>query len=129
MISWFEKNNKLSWVITFIGAGLIFYISSLVFIPPTTGYALGVESILYHICAFFGLGLFLQISLNKGEKNWLVLIAGIFIAIAYGVSDEFHQVFVLGRNCSVLDVGWDSIGIVFSAMVYVISLEFRKQNL
>ncbi len=129
MISWFEKHNKVSWVITIIGAVLIFYMSTLSFKLGVGGSGLGIESILYHICAFFLFSLFLQISLLKGKKNWFVLIAGIFIAIAYGVSDEFHQLFVLGRNCSVLDIGWDSIGIIFSAIIYAIFLEFKKQKL
>ena len=128
MISWFEKYNKVSWIITIIGAGLIFYISSLSF-EGIGGSGLGIYSILYHICAFFLFSLFLQISLLKGKKNWFVLITGILIAIAYGVSDEFHQLFVIGKQCSALDVAWDSIGIIFSAMIYVIFLESRKQNL
>lgn len=35
-------------------------------------------------------------------------------AFAYALSDEFHQAFVPGRQCSLLDVGWDLVGAVIA---------------
>ncbi len=41
MIFWFEKHNKISWIITILIAIFIFYISSLSFEPtPAGGFAL-----------------------------------------------------------------------------------------
>jgi hypothetical protein len=39
------------------------------------------------------------------------------IAIAYAVSDEFHQSFVEGRTASPLDVAIDSIGIILASVL------------
>ncbi len=126
MIKWFEKHNRTSWEIFVLIGLFIFYMSSLEFKGISLGAGTGIYSIIYHIVVFFFFSLFLQISLHKGKENWFLLIAGILISITYGVSDEIHQLFVIGRQCSALDVIWDSIGIVFSTLVYVISLEFRK---
>ena len=125
MIKWFERHNRVSWEIFVLIGLFIFYMSSLSF-EGVSGAGLGIGSILYHIVVFFFFSLFLQISLHKGKENWFLLMAGIFISLAYGVSDEIHQLFVIGRNCSLLDVVWDGVGIVFSALVYKISFEFRK---
>lgn len=36
----------------------------------------------------------------------------ILVAVAYAISDEIHQLFVLGRSGSVLDIGLDFMGAV-----------------
>ncbi|MBU4308781.1 MAG: VanZ family protein [Nanoarchaeota archaeon] len=128
MIKWFEKHNRTSWEIFVLIGLFIFYMSSLSF-SGVGDSTLGSYSIIYHIVVFFFFSLFLQISLHKGKEDWFLLIAGIFISLAYGVSDEIHQLFVAGRQCSLLDIVWDGVGIVFSAMIYWISLEFKKQKL
>lgn len=125
MISWLEKNNKLSWAITAIIAITIFYLSSL---NLESGSAkTNTISILYHISAFFFLSLFLLISIVRKEKKNLILLA-IMIAIFYGISDEIHQFFVPGRNTSLLDVFLDSLGTLYAFMIYFISLEYRDKR-
>ena len=125
MITWFEKHSKLSWIITILIAIGIFYISSLTF---ESGSRAGsdVNAILYHIFAFFFLAFFLLISLIKGE-NKEFLFLGIAIAILYGVSDEFHQLFVSGRHSSFGDVFYDTAGILFASFLYI-SFVYRKKN-
>ena len=123
MISWLEKNNKLSWTITAIIAITIFYLSSLNLGSRSTN----TISMLYHISAFFFLSLFLLISIVRKEKKNLILLA-IMIAIFYGISDEIHQFFVPGRNTSLLDVFLDSLGTLYAFMVYFISLEYRGKR-
>lgn len=124
MINWFEKHHRISWIITIVIAGVIFYISSLTF---AKGYGKGgsINATLYHIFAFFFLAFFLLISLIKGENKKLLLI-GIVIGILYGISDEFHQSFVPGRYSSFGDVLLDVIGILFASLSYNISLNYRK---
>ena len=123
MISWLEKNNKLSWTITAIIAITIFYLSSLNLGSGSTN----TISMLYHISAFFFLSLFLLISIVRKEKKNLILLA-IMIAIFYGISDEIHQFFVPGRNTSLLDVFLNSLGTLYAFMVYFISLEYRDKR-
>jgi VanZ family protein len=124
MIKWFERHNKITWSITILGAIIIFYMSSLTFEPgPLT--TPNINSILYHILAFFFFGLFLLISLIKGKIKYLIFILGIIISIAYAISDEIHQFFVLGRSCSLSDVFLDIVGISFACMIYLI-LKYKE---
>jgi VanZ family protein len=54
-----------------------------------------------------------KISFNKA------LIFSFIFALFYAFSDEFHQLFVRGRHCSLWDVAIDSIGIlIFSIACY-----------
>jgi VanZ family protein len=124
MISWFEKYSGLSWFITAALAVAVFFISSLTF-PSVAPSAPSINAILYHIVAFFLLGLFLLISLVKGEKMYLIVPA-VLIAMTYGLTDEFHQLFVPGRTSAVSDFMLDTLGIIFAATVYAISLELRN---
>ena len=127
MISWFEKHNKLSWIITLIIAVMIFYISSLTFGPSgAPGRGTNIYAILYHIFAFFFLALFLAISMVRG-KNKALLFLVIILSAAYGISDELHQFFVPGRNSALSDVFLDSVGIIFAVIIYFITVEYRKR--
>ena len=126
MISWFEKHNALSWAITVLIAVFIFYFSGLTF--EGVGGDGGIKnwmSIVYHISIFFFLSLFLFISLIKGKSNSKLFLFAMLILISYGVLDEIHQFFVQGRFCSVIDVFFDLIGILFAFMIYLSSLRLR----
>ena len=127
MIFWFEKHNKISWIITILIAIFIFYISSLSFEPtPAGGFAL--DTIIYHFYAFFFLCLFLLISLTRGKfKNKNLIFISIILAILYGISDEIHQLFVAGRVCAISDVLVDSIGIFLAGYLYLSVLLGRKK--
>lgn len=115
MISWFEKNREISFLITIIIAILIFYISSLTF--PAGG-GTGYISYIYHFTAFSYLALFLLISLVRGKPSNLIVL-GIVLAVIYGISDEIHQYFVPGRYPSLKDILINSIGILITSIAYV----------
>jgi len=53
MIRWFEKYNKLSWLITVFGAGMIFYLSSISYFLDIVKGGINIISIIYHTSAFF----------------------------------------------------------------------------
>ena len=127
MIKWFEEHNKLSWAITILIAVIIFYLSTLSFTKGIggIGYITSWRSIVYHIVIFFALSLFFFISLLQGKENYKLFLFSILILISYAILDEIHQFFVIGRFCSVLDVGFDLLGILFAFMVYLISLKSR----
>ena len=122
MISWFEKYNKLSWLITIITAVIIFYVSSLTFKPgPPTGF--NWQPIAYHFYSFLFLEVFLLISITRGKnENKNLIFIAIIIAVFYGISDEIHQLFVPGRACAFSDFLIDSAGILFAGLIY--SLKF-----
>ena len=123
MIKWFEFHSKVSWLIVILIAIGIFYVSSQTFPPSQTGSQL--KPIIYHITAFFLFSSFLMFALVKGENNFLIILA-VAIAIFYGITDEIHQSFILGRHASLTDILVDNVGITFSFLIYMISLELRK---
>ena len=124
MVLRFEKHNKLCWVITFFIAILIFYVSSLE-LAAGGGAGSNFKAMAYHISIFFFLAFFLAMALTNGNNKKLIVLA-VVLALVYGISDEFHQFFVPGRNMSLFDVFLDSIGIVFAAMSYFIVTEIQK---
>lgn len=83
----------------------IFYLSSQSSIP----YYIDVPNIdkLFHFIIYFILGLLL--SLIPISRTVLILIG-----ILYGASDEFHQSFIEGRECSLIDFLFDSLGILLA---------------
>ncbi|NOZ12731.1 MAG: hypothetical protein GXO69_03670 [Acidobacteria bacterium] len=60
---------------------------------------------LEHIAAYFVLG-FLARKAAPSAPFWMILL---FVSL-YGLSDEFHQYFVPGRDCSLLDFAADVSG-------------------
>jgi subtilisin family serine protease len=64
---------------------------------------------------------------GKSKRKSLIAIA-LLLALAYGVSDEFHQLFVRGRNCSLSDFLIDSAGIYLACFLYTVSLSLRRQG-
>ena len=59
MIGWFERHNKISWIITILIAAFIFYVSSWTsksIGPPVASW----QAIAYHFVAFFFLAAFLS---------------------------------------------------------------------
>jgi len=126
MISWFEKNNKISLIISLFIAIAMFYISSLTFGGSGEQEGTNLFAILYHIVAYFFLALFLGFALIKGKDKHLFIIVILF-SIFYGITDEIHQYFVPGRSASVSDIGINFIGIIFSSLFYLVSIEYRKK--
>jgi len=125
MISWFEKHNKISWIITILIVIMIFYLSTLSFKGAPVG-GFGWKPIAYHFYAFFFLSAFLLISLIKGEpKNKNIIPIAILIAVLYGVSDEIHQLFVPGRAFTIPDILTDSAGVLFAGLLYCL-LRFKQ---
>jgi len=119
MITWFNNHPKTSWLITIIIAIIIFYLSSNT-LPIGSTQTTNIFSILYHFFAFFFFATFLLISLVQGKINKPLLIIGIILAILYGISDEFHQSFVPGRQSSIKDVLTNTAGILLSGTIYSI---------
>lgn len=125
MLTWFEKHNKFSAVITLFGAIAIFYISSLTFTAGAGGPSF--LTTLYHFCAFFCFAFFLLISSVQGQEKYQIFSLAILISILYGISDEVHQLFVSGRHFTFSDIFVDTLGVLFASMIYFISIEYRKK--
>lgn len=75
-----------------------------------------------HFTEYLILGLLcLNMIKSFGLKSFLAII----ICILYAISDELHQLFVIGRSCELRDVFIDSLGSVSGIIIYNL-IEKRK---
>jgi VanZ family protein len=98
---------------------LIFYLSSLSN-PHIPDFGFSWQDKVIHAGAFFVYGVVLQLFLAKtvgvtSQKKYVIfyLVIGCF----FGASDEFHQYFVPGRSCELLDWLADTIGLLLSFFI------------
>lgn len=72
-----------------------------------------------HCLEYFILALLVANVLRRfGKRPKEVFITILFVCLLYAVSDEFHQSFVPGRSCEVLDVIIDFSGSFIGTIVY-----------
>jgi VanZ family protein len=96
---------------------LLFFLSSLSTIPPPPS---GFTDKHEHFFFYGILGALSLRALAKGTWRGVTLatvVAAIAISTAYGVSDEFHQRFVPGRDYEVLDMAADGLGAAMAAVL------------
>jgi VanZ family protein len=106
----------LAWAATLAYMGLIFYCSSLSILPIPMRFL--YQDKLMHGAAYFILACLLSHSISNGGLKRRFLLA-FLIASLYGISDEFHQHFVPGRDVSVWDWLADSVGAWVGAFLYL----------
>jgi VanZ family protein len=86
----------------------IFYLSSIPDIPIAEPLAISGHSI-----GYFVLAVLVVRALAGGLPRRIgvrVAAIALLVTVVYGISDEFHQSFVPGREASVYDVVTDAIG-------------------
>lgn len=74
-----------------------------------------------HLTEYAGLGFLISRALMHtypARLKWVLLIAPI-LGTLYGISDELHQSFVPGRDCSGWDVLADFFGSSIGVLIYV----------
>jgi len=84
-----------------------------------------------HVLEFMILTLLLFRAIKFSDVDFKkAIVYSFIIALFYAFSDEFHQFFVIGRQCSIKDVGIDSIGIFIAAgLCYIRNRKGRNRNL
>lgn len=115
------------WTLALLAyCGLIYYLSDQSTLPvPMLFHA---QDKLIHAAAYAGMAfLFWQAGrawmLRYGLSGWRFLaIAGIVFCSLYGVSDEWHQSFIAGRDASVFDWVADTVG----ALLLTVLLQKRE---
>ncbi len=94
----------------------IFYASSLTS-PPTP---VGVSDKTLHLVTYAGLTLLLVRALAGGRWSGVTLFslaAACGITVLYGLSDEWHQTWTVGRTPELGDVAADATGAVLAATI------------
>lgn len=125
-----SQSSLLVWYLLPLAGycALIFYLSSQsdVVLPS---FASQSDKLL-HLAEYAVLGAlayrFFQRLLPEKSKVFVVMVAFLF-ALVYGLSDEFHQSFVQGRDSSWLDVLADAAGGYVGARLTMII--FRKETI
>jgi len=92
---------------------MLFWLSSLSRPPRPPG----VSFYAVHIAAYAGLAALTARATGKGlrDVSWRAVCAAIIISALYGVTDEYHQLFVPGRTFEVLDMVADAFGSIVGA--------------
>ncbi len=114
----------------FVYASLIFFLSSLSRFPDEVPSFLGFDKIV-HFIEYFILGVFLYRWFSNmdgcpGRKR--ALTATIFVGIIYAFTDEWHQSFVPGRDSSLFDVLFDSLGVAAASFFSPFLLQGVKKS-
>ena len=70
-----------------------------------------------HFVAYTGLAVLTARATTRGLRNvsWRAVLAAILISSLYGVTDEYHQLYVPGRTFDVLDMAADALGSIVGA--------------
>src|SRR3990172_10487281 len=101
-------------------AMLLFCLSS---IPSNSLPSIDIEyfDLFLHFSFYSVFGYFLGIAC-VGSGNSLskkVVTLAMFIGVLYGASDEFHQLFVTGRQAAVSDFIADRLGVMFGLYIFL----------
>ncbi|MBN2097271.1 MAG: VanZ family protein [Candidatus Omnitrophica bacterium] len=105
------------WLPVYLYAGLIFIYSSLSS-PPGLSYILYGDKLL-HLAEYAILGFLVARALKNSSAPQLrrhFRVYAILFSLVYGLSDEFHQHFVPGRQVEVLDLVADGLGAFFGQL-------------
>lgn len=105
------RRFQTAWLPVIACATLIFALSGI----PSLSSGLGDWDLILrkfaHVSIYALLGALLARAL---ERDAAALVCG----IAYAVSDEVHQHFVPGRSGAVLDVGFDTLGVIAGILAF-----------
>lgn len=111
------RRTWVHWVPAVLWAGTIFLLSAQTRLPATPGAFSDKHA---HALAFGLLALACLHGLVQGQ--WRTVRArqafvAALLAVAYGLSDEWHQAFVPGRMSDWADVGADATGAIVAAVL------------
>jgi VanZ family protein len=111
-----SKNFDFIMLIAY--CGLIFWLSNQERLP--TPHLFDNEDKFHHFTAYAVMaGLAWRALKHLIRSKEALFVSSVVFCSLYGVSDEWHQSFVVGRQCSVLDWTADTLGaMTLSALLY-----------
>lgn len=107
-----ESGPAIHWVIVFVYAALIWFVSDCTLPrPPGFYYRYQVDKIL-HFIEFAGFAILLCRAVRRTVEVSMLTVMLVAVAIAggYALSDEIHQRYVIGRSSDWKDVASDVAG-------------------
>ncbi|MBU1045389.1 MAG: VanZ family protein [Candidatus Omnitrophica bacterium] len=115
-----DRHFRVYWLPVIIWAILIFILSSISRFPkelePVFSFDKLAHTIEYAIFGFFWARAFRNSSQKNFKKFFRIL--AIICVIVYGITDEWHQSFVLYRTASIMDLLYDGLGGMIGQMFY-----------
>lgn len=85
---------------------------------------------LAHYTLYFVLGILSFLVVKDYSINKKLIIYSLLICFLYACSDEFHQLFVIGRSARVLDVIIDTFGSFCSISIfYIFNKKISKRSI
>lgn len=95
---------------------LIFYMSSNPVPPPAREVPIFYDIKLIHIIEYGILSALYFYAIDKTSKIPLIwkMIYAVMLTLIYGLTDEFHQIFVPGRSARIADVAANVIGAIIT---------------
>ena len=110
--------------------GIIFAVSSIGMLPSVDR---GLVDQLMHWAGHLGeyavLSFLLLRALNDGRSvTRREIVITLIVAAVYGLSDEWHQTFVPGRNGELWTVGLDTVGAAMGWMAYVRTRRMKDEG-
>ncbi len=114
--------NPKFWFPVFGYSAIIFYLSSIPAGAPIL--SLPIWDKLEHTLEYLPLGFLVSRALahSKPWHKWGIWVFAALGGFAYGLSDEFHQSFVPGRESSIWDAGADFFGSAIGAGTYLFAI-------
>jgi VanZ family protein len=83
-------------------------------------------SIVYHFGVFFMFTFFLTLTFINKKLDKRTIFIVLLISIAYSLSDEFHQLFVVGRFADVKDLLTDFSGSICSVLAIKLIEKWKR---
>ena len=114
-----KRSIALAWAPAAAYMALIWVLSSISTLPVVQH--LPFQDKVAHFVEYTVLGLLYSHALarSSAKRGGLLLFAAASaLAVLWGASDELHQYFVPGRDCSILDWAADGVGAVVGALLY-----------
>lgn len=106
------------WLPPVVWMGLIFVVSAQPSLPSVPGRWDLLLKKTMHVAAYAILTwLYFRALRGWWSDDARVRFAGVALAIAYAVSDEYHQTYVPGRSGSWIDVVIDSVGVLSATLL------------
>lgn len=109
---WKPLLPALAWM------ALIFVLSSQSHVPRTPGISIRYTTILGHLALYGVLAALLYaglpLQLGRGRRAAIAFV----VAVLYGVSDEYHQSFVPGRDADPFDLLVDTLAAALSLTLF-----------
>lgn len=101
------------------GDGLVARVRALLVVVQVAlvGTDVDLVSPLAHFCEYAVFGFLLQNALGCSSPARRAVALAVIVASAYGVTDEFHQLFVPGRACDPADWLVDTAGAALGALI------------